>query len=386
MNRNIPCEDCAQATLDIEQIGFLVTGCNPDPTRPGRCNLTFEERPAAPAAAAATAGATVAALPQTTAAAGAPAAAGPITATQAAAAKAIINLFETGEVLGDYGNVTLIPGDTGHLTFGRSQTTLGSGNLALLLQQYCANLGARFGARLKPSLPRFAAIDHSLDIDHKLQNVLRATADDPVMRETQDIFFDQTYWQPAVRAASKLGLNSPLATAVVYDGFVHGAWATMRDRTTQSAGAPAAIGERAWITAYVATRRAWLENNVRADLRPTVYRMDAFKRLIDQGFWALGLPLVVRGKEISQATLAAMPPGCYDGPHPGSRPIALQSPLARGLDVRLVQLGLSDRDVDIQADGVFGQTSSKLVKAWQAQNGHPANGILDAALISQLTT
>ncbi|WP_218510676.1 peptidoglycan-binding protein [Variovorax sp. dw_308] len=377
MNRNIPCEDCADRTLDTEQIGFHVTGCAPDPARPGRCILTFEE--VAASAAAATAPAPAQAAP----AAGVTAA---ITPTQAAAAKAIVNIFETGEVLGDYGNVTLIAGDTGHLTFGRSQTTLGSGNLALLLQKYCANLGARFGARLKPSLPRFVAIDHSLDNDLKLQNVLRATADDPVMRETQDIFFDQTYWQPALRAAGKLGLNSPLATTVVYDGFVHGAWAAMRDRTTQSAGAPDAIGERAWITAYVATRRDWLENNVRADLRPTVYRMDAFKRLIDQGFWALGLPLLVRSQEISAATLAAMPPGCYDGPHPGSRPIALQAPLARGLDVRLVQLGLSDRGVDIHADGVFGQTSANLVKTWQAQNGHPANGVLDAAMIGELTT
>ena len=105
--------------------------------------------------------------------------------------------------------------------------------------------------------------------------------------------------------------------------------------------------QQIWISAYVATRRAWLENNARTDLRPTVYRMDAFKRLIDQGFWGLGLPLVVRGKEISTLTLVAMPSGCYDGPQPGSRPVALQNPLVRGLDVRLVQLGLSDRGVEI---------------------------------------
>ncbi|RXL40958.1 chitosanase, partial [Citrobacter sp. AAK_AS5] len=77
----------------------------------------------------------------------------------------------------------LIPGDTGHLTFGRSQTTLGSGNLAKLLQQYCANPGARFAARLAPYLPRFLAIDESLDDDPRLHNVLRATADDGVMRD-----------------------------------------------------------------------------------------------------------------------------------------------------------------------------------------------------------
>ena len=48
-----------------------------------------------------------------------------LTITQKKTAQAIINIFETGVVLGNYGQVTLIDGDTGHLTFGRSQTTLG---------------------------------------------------------------------------------------------------------------------------------------------------------------------------------------------------------------------------------------------------------------------
>ncbi|MBS0476237.1 MAG: peptidoglycan-binding protein [Proteobacteria bacterium] len=381
MERTIPCDDCAERTLDIQQLGFRVTGCNPHPNRPGSCVLTFVES-AAPQMTLAAAGEMVAAIASPGDLTGG---VGNITATQAAVAKAIVNLFETGEVLGEYGKVTLIAGDTGHLTFGRSQTTLGSGNLAQLLQKYCANQGARFAGRLAPFLPRFTAIDHTLDDDHTLHNVLRASADDPVMRDTQDAFFDKTYWQPAVRAAGKLGLRSPLALAVVYDSFVHGSWSVMRDRTTHSVGAPAAIGERAWISAYVATRRDWLENHARSDLRLTVYRMDAFKRLIDQGFWGLELPLVVRGKEISPLTLAAIPPGCYDGPQPGSRLLTLLAPLVRGLDVRLLQLGLSDRGVDIQADGIFGQTTSNLVKTWQAQNGRPVNGIADRALIGELT-
>ena len=52
-----------------------------------------------------------------------------MTATQRRTAEAIVNIFETSEVRGNYGSVTVIPEDTGHLTFGRSQTTLASGNL-----------------------------------------------------------------------------------------------------------------------------------------------------------------------------------------------------------------------------------------------------------------
>jgi chitosanase len=308
----------------------------------------------------------------------------PLTSTQVKSAQAIVNVFETGSVLGDYSQVTLIPGDTGHLTYGRSQATLGSGNLATLLQRYCANLGARFGARLSQALPRFQQRDLTLDNDGKIQNVLRASADDPVMRETQDAFFNDSYWQPALATAGKFGIVSPLGVAVVYDSAVHGSWALIRDRTIAAVGQVGAAGEQVWIKAYVSARRNWMATNKRADIRATVYRMDAFQRLIDQGFWGLGLPLVVRGQEISTATLSATPPGCYDGPPPGSRVLSVQSPLARGLDVRLLQLGLSDLGADIKADGVFGQASFGGVKDYQIQHGLPANGVADVALIAQV--
>ncbi len=307
-----------------------------------------------------------------------------LTTTQKKTAQAIVNIFETGSVLGDYGNVTLIDGDTGHLTFGRSQTTLGSGNLHDLLQRYCANPGARFGARLATALPRFAAKDLTLDRDQQLHNVLRASADDPVMRETQDVFFEQVYWQPAERSAGQLGIVTPLGVAVFYDSSVHGSAKLIRGRTNEQLGTIAEHGERAWITKYVAVRRHWLATHKRADLRPTVYRMDAFQRLIHQGFWGLELPLVVRNLEISTPTLAAMPFGCYDGPQPGSRIVAVQTPLLRGLDVRLLQLGLSDAKVDVKADGVFGKTSASLVKSYQAAHGLPATGVADAALFARL--
>ncbi|MFH0730304.1 MAG: peptidoglycan-binding protein [Pseudomonadota bacterium] len=307
-----------------------------------------------------------------------------LTPTQSKTAQSILNIFETGAVRGDYGNVTVIEGDTGHLTFGRSQTTLGSGNLFDLLHRYCSNHGARFAARLQPFIARVEAKDFTLDTEHKLHNILRATADDPVMRDTQDVFFDQVYWQRAVQAAESMGITSALGVAIVYDGYVHGSWVKMRDRTNEKAGTLSALGEKEWLPAYVKERRAWLAGSSRSDLRATVYRMDAFQRLIDQGYWGLELPLVVRGTEISVEALVATPPGCYDSPQPGSRILALQSPLQRGLDVRLVQLGLSDRDADIKADGIFGQTSVKRIKEYQIRAGKPATGVADIALIAEL--
>jgi chitosanase len=306
-----------------------------------------------------------------------------LTATQAGTIKAIVNLFETSQVLGDYGQVTVLAGDTGHLTFGRSQTTLGSGNLHRLLQRYCDNAGARFGRRLTDVLPQTEAGDTALDRDLELHNVLRATADDPVMRDVQDEFFDETYFRPAMKTAERDGITQPLGKAVVYDSVVHGSWNRIRARVE---GTPAGRGEQVWVRAYVEARRSWLATHPRPDLRATVYRMDALQRLIELGSWGLELPLVVRGAEISTATLPGVPPGTFEGPQPGTRELAFQTStlLLRGLDVRLEQLALSERGADIRADGVFGRASANCVADHQRAIGMPVTGVADRPLVLAL--
>jgi chitosanase len=306
-----------------------------------------------------------------------------LTATQSNTIRAIVNLFETGHVRGDYGQVTVLGGDTGHLTFGRSQTTLGSGNLHRLLLRYCGNRGARFGRRLSAVLPRTEANDITLDRDVKLHNVLRATADDPVMRDMQDEFFDEMSFHPAMKAAQRDGITLPLGLAVVYDSFVHGSWSRIRARVD---GTPSSRGEQAWVTAYVETRRGWLSTHPRADLRAAIYRMDALKRLITLDQWGLELPLVVHGAEISTASLSEVPPGTFEGPYPGTRDLEFQTsgPLLRGLDVRLMQLALSERGVDVRADGVFGRASANCVAEHQRALGVAVTGVANRALVLRL--
>jgi chitosanase len=308
-----------------------------------------------------------------------------LTATQRATVQAIVNLFETSQVLGDYGQVTVLAGDSGRLTFGRSQTTLGSGNLHTLLDRYCTNPGARFTRLLSPFLPKIAGKDIALDSDLKLHNVLRASADDRVMRDLQDEFFDEVYFVPATKAADRLGIVTPLGQAVVYDSFIHGSWPLIRDRVV---GTPATIGERPWIDAYVKARRRWLETHPRKVLHATVYRMDALQRLIDLDGWGLELPVVVRGAEISAATLGASPPGVFEGPQPGTRELAFLTtqPLLRGLDVRLLQLALSQTGNDVRADGVFGRASSRAVADHQSRIGVPVSGVADRPLVRSLAT
>ena len=373
--RSIPCSDFPEWKHDLELTGYHVEDSTPDPTSPGFCIIRFDSGPDHVAGPGPAMAAALAAPLPTSATLG---------ATQKRTALAIVNIFETGAVLGSYGQITLIDGDSGHLTFGRSQTTLATGNLFRLISNYCDNPGARLRARLVPYLPRLKDCDTSLDQDFKLHNILRASADDPVMRDVQDIFFDLTYWQPAAQEAASMGIRTPLGIAMVYDSMVHGSWRRMRDATNEAADIKV-VGEQRWISAYIAIRRAWMASHVRADIRATTYRMDAFKALVDHAHWALELPLVVRDQEISAVSLAANPPGCYDGPVAGSRSLSVRTPFDRGADVRLLQLGLSDRGIDIKADGVFGASSAMRIKEYQLANGMPATGVADVALIASLT-
>lgn len=381
--RPVHCADCASETQFLRDLGLTVLDCSPTGA-PGECQIKFfdprleatptEESPAPPPTAVAPrAAALSAALPAA------------LTATQAQACKAILNLFETGDVVGSYGSVTVLAGDTGQLTFGRSQTTLGSGNLALLIERYASNPAARFGTRLAAWLPRLQARDTSLNADEHLKNILRATADDPVMRDIQDAFFDDLYWLPALRACKGLGLSTALGAAVVYDSHIQGSWKLIRDRTVQAVGGgPQQVGEPRWISAYVQMRHDWLATHTNTLLRKTVYRMDALARLIALGNWGLALPMVVLNREISLQTMAGLPVDAFDGPAPGTRPLALASPMLKGLDVRLLQLGLSDLGIDVRADAIFGQGSRDAVIALQRRQGLPATGALAAAEVLKL--
>src|SRR5690606_1595385 len=146
------------------------------------------------------------------------------------------------------------------------------------------------------------------------------------------------------------------------------------------------LGEREWVKAYVHTRRHWLATHSRSDLRQTVYRMDAFQRLIDLELWGLELPLIVRGKEISHLTLTENPKGCYDGPIPGSRHLTLQHLVARWLDVRLLRVGLSEAGINALADGIYGNAAATAVKGFQNNHGLPETRIADINMIATLST
>jgi chitosanase len=303
-----------------------------------------------------------------------------ISTLQKQTAQAIVNIFETGRVLGDYGNVTLLAGDTGHLTYGRSQTTLTSGNLLLLLRAYIAAPGAAFAGTFAPFMSRVEATDLTLDTDMSFRNTLKEAGDDPVMHAVQDAFFDRVYWTPAANSAQAAGIVGGLGCCAVYDSTVHGSYGLIRDKTNAKVGriGSGSTDELTWVTNYIALRREWLATHANALLHKTVYRMDALQKIVDASNWDLSLPLTVRGALINEDILAgrnSRVSAAEDEP----RLLRLTTPAMTGQDVTALQQALVHAGAVMTVDGNFGTATDAALRGFQSSRGLVSDGIVGPA-------
>lgn len=199
-----------------------------------------------------------------------------------------LNVFETGKPDGDYGAISIFadgPHEIRQITYGRSQTTE-YGNLRELIHDYVAANGM-FSQALLP----FADLVGSVPLtdNAKFKALLRrAGREDPVMRRSQDRFFDRRYFRPAMRWAEKNGFTLPLSALVIYDSFVHSGSILWPIRMMFAESPPADNGDEcAWIRAYVNARHRWLGSHRRPDVQRTVYRTECFNREIARRNWDL---------------------------------------------------------------------------------------------------
>lgn len=209
----------------------------------------------------------------------------------------VINVFETGSIQGNYAAISIFedgPNDIRQITYGRSQTTE-YGNLRELVQMY-VDAGGRFSDDMREFLPligRTALVDN-----FRFKDLLRrAGAEDPVMRQTQDVFFDRRYFQPAMSWAGANGFTRALSALVIYDSFIHSGRILDLLRSRFPELPPVRGGnEQVWIREYVDVRNNWLLNHHRPAVRASAYRTRDLAREIGRGNWDLSLlPILANG-------------------------------------------------------------------------------------------
>ncbi len=212
----------------------------------------------------------------------------------------VINVFETGTLDGDYGEISVYhdgPGDARQITYGRSQTTE-FGNLRKLVEMY-AEAGGLYSRHLAAYVQRIGKVP--LVDDAEFKQLLRlAGEEDSVMRATQDSFFDKVYFEPSRRWAESHGFLLPLSMLVIYDSFIHSGGIRDDLRWRFDEATPAAGGdERAWISRYVEVRHDWLSHHRRPAVKSSAYRTRDLLREIQRNNWELDLlPIVANGTPV----------------------------------------------------------------------------------------
>jgi chitosanase len=229
----------------------------------------------------------------------------PITTQQKTKILQTVNVFETGSKQGNYADVSLFKdgpkGPDGlqirQITYGRSQTTE-FGNLKPLLQMYVDNKGT-LASVIKPYLPKVGK-QPSLCNDAKLIQALKdAGNNDPIMRSTQDVFFDKLYYQPAQQWFDANKFTMALSMLVIYDSQVHsgGILSFLREKFKENV--PVNGGdEKKWIKAYVDAREFWLEHHSNPVLHNTIYRTQCFKDAIAKNNWDLSQTIKAHGVDV----------------------------------------------------------------------------------------
>jgi len=212
----------------------------------------------------------------------------------------VVNVFETGSILGDYSTITVDnsgPNRVRQITYGRCRTTEYD-KLRELICLY-VNAGGIFTAQLAPYVTKAGRVP--LGDDEAFKNLLRdAGKHDAKMRRIQDLLFDKYYFTPAMTWADANQISLPLSALVIYDSYIQsGSMADFLCRRFAEVTPVSGGREKTWVEQYVAARDAWLANHPNPVLHPTVYRTRCFQQEIARENWNLSqLPIKIQGLEI----------------------------------------------------------------------------------------
>jgi chitosanase len=212
----------------------------------------------------------------------------------------VVNVFETGTPEGKYDALVVMAdgkNKSRQITYGRSQTTE-QGSLKELVRLYIAKAGAHANA-LSEYVDRIGVVP--LADDATFKNLLKQAGSDPVMRATQDQFFEDRFYRRALEFFDTNRFTMPLSLLVIYDSYIHSGSIPdfLRARFPEKVPARGG-GEKEWIKAYVDTRHEWLRTHSNELLPKTVYRTQCFKDQISADNWDLStLPISANRVNVS---------------------------------------------------------------------------------------
>ncbi|MEV5507956.1 chitosanase [Streptomyces orinoci] len=229
-----------------------------------------------------------------------------LTPEQRVRADQLISVFENGTTEIQYDYAENIHDGRG-VTAGRAGFTTNDGDALQVVQAYTDRVPDNPLARFIPELRRLADTgsgDTSGLPEADYIAAWKAAAADPVFRQVQDAQVDARYFNPAMRDADQLGLNTALARAELYDASIqHGngseydALPALISRTNAKAGSPSSAGESAWLDAFFDVRKDDLNNPANPDTadewRKSVDRVEAVRRIARTGNYNLDGPFTV---------------------------------------------------------------------------------------------
>ncbi|CAG0933335.1 Peptidoglycan L-alanyl-D-glutamate endopeptidase CwlK [Thermoflexales bacterium] len=215
-------------------------------------------------------------------------------------ANQITSIMEGGSTKGSYGALTTI-NDGGLISYGKHQATLSSGSLGSILNAYIASSKSANAEVVRKNITRVNQKDVTLKDDKNFLEALRGAAGEKEMQVAQDLIFSEGYWNPAVKAAQKTGIQSPLGFAMLYDTKIQGGMescmATARTKCGGDVGAKIdnkTISEIDFLKAFNDAREERLEAiavaaEAKGELtkakavRGSKYRCRAFRKLLEAG-------------------------------------------------------------------------------------------------------
>ncbi len=213
---------------------------------------------------------------------------------------AIVKVFETSRPFGDYAACVVLNDGAG-LSYGVSQFTHRSGSLLAVVERYLKSGGSVGAGVLRENLANLREISGrsiaATAANGPLKKALRAAAVTREMKDAQMAVTTELYLNPAIAACRRYGFAEPLSLAVIFDSVVQGSFYRVARGVAEGTG-----DERAWITAYVRRRDAWLSSYPR--LASTRYRTRFFLNQIAVSNWGLALPMNVHGFRLTEAMFA----------------------------------------------------------------------------------